>query len=502
MCSPSTLERLESRWLLAIDPTPREQEMLELINRMRTNPGPELNLLTKSKDADVNAAIAFFKVNMTVLASQWSKLTAMPALSWNDKLYGTARAHSQLMVTKDTQSHQIPGEKDLVGRITDAGYAYSTAGENIFANSKSPFYGHAALAIDWTSGTNGIQDPPGHRNNIMDKDFREIGIGIVDATKSDKSVGPQVLTQDFGNRSGFGNPYFLGVVYSDVNKNGFYDAGEGIAGATITLKRDGKSFTTKSLTAGGYQVQVPAGTYDVTVTGDALGGIVTMNDVKVGSDNVKRDFRPDQAKFFSVANHVATILGTKSNDTLALTVLDGKLMANRNGKLRAVAKMKDIKHINVTLSNGHDKFSVGTGIFGVSCDGGLGNDTLMGGDGNDTLNGYRGNDSIDGGKGDDLLIGYSDDDKLSGGNGNDKIEGGDGNDTLEGARGNDQLFGGNGNDSLSGSGNDDSLYGEAGNDTLNGGANADFMHGGDGKDTAYIDDTDATVNIEVRNLVK
>src|SRR3954454_6265246 len=151
MCSPSMFERLGSRWLMAIDPSPREQEMLEPINRMRTNPAAELNLLTKSNDAGVNAAIAFFKVNMKALASQWSALSAVQPLSWNDKLFGTARAHSQLMVTKDMQSHQLPGEKDLVGRITDAKYDYSTAGENIFANSKSPFYGHAALAIDWTS---------------------------------------------------------------------------------------------------------------------------------------------------------------------------------------------------------------------------------------------------------------------------------------------------------------------------------------------------------------
>src|SRR5438552_17692666 len=159
MFSPSTLERLETRWLFAIDPTPREQEMLELINRMRTNPAAELNLLTKSTDADVNNAIAFFKVNMTVLADQWSKLVKTPPLAWNSSLYNSAKGHSNLMVEKDMQSHQLPGEKDLVGRITDAGYTtYSTAGENVFANMKTPFYGHAAFAIDWANVPNGIQD--------------------------------------------------------------------------------------------------------------------------------------------------------------------------------------------------------------------------------------------------------------------------------------------------------------------------------------------------------
>jgi len=134
MCFSSLFERLEARQLLAVNPTADEQEMLELINRMRTNPAAELSLLTKSTDADVNAAIAFFKVNMTVLASQWAKLKAAQPLAWNDKLYTSAKTHSTKEVEKDTQSPQLPGEKDLVGRITDAGYTtYSTAGENIFA---------------------------------------------------------------------------------------------------------------------------------------------------------------------------------------------------------------------------------------------------------------------------------------------------------------------------------------------------------------------------------
>src|SRR4051812_26192526 len=107
MFSPSTFETLEGRWLFAVDPTPREQEMLELINRMRTNPAAELNLLTKSKDADVNNAIAFFKVNLQVLANQWAALTKAQPLAWNQSLYTSAKTHSNLMVSKDMQSHQL-----------------------------------------------------------------------------------------------------------------------------------------------------------------------------------------------------------------------------------------------------------------------------------------------------------------------------------------------------------------------------------------------------------
>ncbi len=502
MFSPLTLELLENRWLLAVDPSPQEQEMLELINRMRTNPAAELALLTKSSDADVNAAIAFFKVNMTVLAQQWAKLDPAQPLAWNDALYKSAKTHSNLGVSKDSPDAQLPGEKDLVGRITDAGYVnYSTAGENVFANMKSVFYGDAAFAIDWGSVANGIQNPPGHRQNIMNDNFREIGVGIASATTKDTKVGPLVLTEDFGNRTNLGNPYFLGVVYNDKNKDGFYEAGEGIAGAKITLTNGKKTYTATSMTAGGYQIQVPAGTYDVVASGDGLGGTVSMQHVVVSKENVQRDFRADQATFFTVANHVATITGTPGNDTMTLSLSKHNFIVTRNGKTQTIAAMKDVKQINISLGDGNDTLTVGPGIFGVFCESGLGNDTLTGGDGNDTLTGGGGKDLLIGGAGDDRLNGLTSPDQLLGGDGNDRLYGGDGNDVMDGGGGVDRLFGGNNDDSLIGSSSNDKLYGESGNDTLSGGKGADLMDGGDGNDTAFIDDADSTVNIEVRMLI-
>src|SRR3954468_16408405 len=97
MLSRAVFESLELRQLLAVDPSPLEQEMLELINRMRAKPAAELALLTKSTDADVNAALTFFKVNMTELAKQWAKLTPAQPLAWNDSLYNSAKGHSNKM---------------------------------------------------------------------------------------------------------------------------------------------------------------------------------------------------------------------------------------------------------------------------------------------------------------------------------------------------------------------------------------------------------------------
>ncbi|WP_432472983.1 VCBS domain-containing protein [Amphritea sp. HPY] len=67
-----------------------------------------------------------------------------------------------------------------------------------------------------------------------------------------------------------------------------------------------------------------------------------------------------------------------------------------------------------------------------------------------TFTGTLGNDVYDGTIGDDSITGGAGEDTLSGGNGNDSIDGGIDNDTIDGSFGNDTLAGGGGDDQLSG----------------------------------------------------
>jgi predicted phage tail protein len=245
--------------------------------------------LLNSGDADVNGALAFFNVDRTLLAQQWASLTPAPPLAWNDALATAAFNHSQLMLAAQQQSHQLPGEPSLGARLTNAGYtSWSSAGENIFAYAQSPFEAHAAFAIDWGGGPGGIQSPPGHRQNIMSTGFREVGIGMVDAP-GPAAVGPLLVTQDFGNRFGFGNPFLLGAVYNDANNNGFYNQGEGLGSVNLAITGTGGTFNVASTPAGGYQLQVPAGTYQVTASGGGLSSPVVQN-VTIGTQNVRLNF--------------------------------------------------------------------------------------------------------------------------------------------------------------------------------------------------------------------
>jgi hypothetical protein len=113
-----------------------------------------------------------------------------------------------------------------------------------------------------------------------------IGIGVADG--QGKNTGPLAITQDFGVQSNF-KPYLLGVVYRDTNGDGYYSQGEGLAGVSLTIAGPAGTFTTTTSAAGGYQLQVPAGTYTVTVGGIDFGLTQTAT-VTVGSQNVRHNF--------------------------------------------------------------------------------------------------------------------------------------------------------------------------------------------------------------------
>lgn len=275
------LEVLEDRTIPAVGISPIDQEALFLINRMRTAPAEELPILLA--DPQVNLALNSFNVNRTLLQQQWNTLSPAPPVTWNDNLAQAALNHTNLMVALDIQSHQLPGEPGLGTRASNAGYTgWNALGENIFLYGETAFYNHAAFAIDWGGGPNGIQDPPGHRINIMSTSYREVGIGHVYATKYQGNA----TTHDFGRRNSFGFTFLVGSVYYDRVNNDAYDSLEGLGDIQVEARNTGTNvvYTTTTGSAGGYQVAVPPGTYQVTFSG----GPLTENVVRtatVGSAN-------------------------------------------------------------------------------------------------------------------------------------------------------------------------------------------------------------------------
>ncbi len=267
------------------NPTAEEQLLLEMVNRARANPPAEGARLASTTDPDVLSAYSFFNVNLAQLQSQFNSYPVRPPIAFNASLITAARLHSQDMAANNFQGHNGSNGSTLVQRIESAGYTgWTSAGENVYAYSKSVFFGHAGLNVDW-----GVPSL-GHRKSIMNFEanspiFREIGIGIVSESNPATDVGPLVITQDFGKSSSI---FVVGVAYQDLNKDGFYSTGEGLPNVSITTSiGDFYAVTSQS---GGYAIPLTQTQGSLTVTASGGGFSPTVQSVNLNGANVKADF--------------------------------------------------------------------------------------------------------------------------------------------------------------------------------------------------------------------
>ncbi len=181
----------------------------------------------------------------------------------------------------------------------------------------------------------------------------------------------------------------------------------------------------------------------------------------------------------------------------------------------------------------NDTLTIGAGYaYGITLEGGAGDDTLTGGGGNDALYGGDGMDTLNGLGGSDTLYGGAGNDHYivssaltsvaeNAGEGIDTVHtsvdytlganvehlivttsgalvahGNALNNSITGGAGNNELYGGDGDDTILGGGGQDYLYGEAGNDTLNGGDGSDLLAGGDGNNTLVGGDGNDSIVLE------
>jgi uncharacterized protein YkwD len=306
-------------------PTARAQELLELVNRMRQAPANELSLLLNSGDSEIEQALAFFNVDRTLLAQQWTTLLPSAPLAWSEALATSAAGHNQQMIAANRQAHQLPGEQGIYDRAVTAGYTGTIVGENIYAFSESVLFTHAGFAIDWgddPSSIGGIQTPAGHRLAITSNRYREIGIAIDDENIASTAVGPLVVTQDFGNRTALnGKGWLLGVAFQDLDQDNFYDAGEGAAGIQVQVTKQDvtQPVITETMAAGGYQTLLDPGQYQLRfLKGDLLLGSRSFAIDAQQPANVKIDLKLDQPTI-SIAD-ASKIEGQSGSQDLSLTV--------------------------------------------------------------------------------------------------------------------------------------------------------------------------------------
>lgn len=151
-----------------------------------------LNLLTVQPDSNERVSLPYRVTNarprpeleaqMLELVNRERQANGLRALTADPELTAVARKHSVDMFVRGYFAHQTPEGKSPFDRMHADGVKFVTAGENL------------ALAPTLQVAHNGLMNSPGHRANILAKDFGRVGIGILDG-----GVRGLMITQNFRN---------------------------------------------------------------------------------------------------------------------------------------------------------------------------------------------------------------------------------------------------------------------------------------------------------------
>lgn len=126
----------------------------------------------------------------------------LPPLTWNNRLGAAAQGHTMNIVQTGVFEHEIYGST-LNDRIKAVGYRGSSWGENIsFDFELGPATEPEALGPAERAVV-GWMNSPGHRANILNPDFTELGVGVAIVVVEPAEAGglPGLVffaTQDFG----------------------------------------------------------------------------------------------------------------------------------------------------------------------------------------------------------------------------------------------------------------------------------------------------------------
>ncbi|HRK30296.1 MAG TPA: hypothetical protein PLD59_04385 [Tepidisphaeraceae bacterium] len=317
----SRIETLDPRLCLAnVPPSAQEQYMVELINRARANPpqyAVDFNLPVSLTDA-----------------------SPRPPLAVNGFLTDSSRGHAVEMATFNYFAHTSAVTGKAPNRMArDAGYVLpgfypddqnfiESLAAGSFLSYQSAVAPLNALLVD--QGLN----PPGHRIHLLAMDpfyetHNEIGVGYGFGSSSSFQnywaiqTGPDSLGREF----------LTGVVYSDtVSADNFYTPGEGKGAVEVRATRisDNMEFVATTYGSGGYSLPLTAGVYNVTASGGELASPITVNNITIGSSNVKQDFVASAvpvgpsvtAKQFLVDASVQTLQFDFSQPVAGLTASD------------------------------------------------------------------------------------------------------------------------------------------------------------------------------------
>lgn len=101
------------------------------------------------------------------IVNQEREAADVAPLKYNSALERSAQLHAEDMHDNDYFDHMSLDGRSFVDRTNDAGYDGTPRGENIAFGQRNP----EAVMQSWMQST-------GHRNNILNPGFTEIGVGF------------------------------------------------------------------------------------------------------------------------------------------------------------------------------------------------------------------------------------------------------------------------------------------------------------------------------------
>ncbi|MEU6065476.1 MULTISPECIES: sigma-70 family RNA polymerase sigma factor [Streptomyces] len=172
--SPSPSASKSKKASASKSPKPTKKSVPPTRQSARPTPTPASTPQTQSAPAGTVAQVV-------ALVNKERANAGCGPLTENAQLEKAAQAHSDDMAARNFFDHTNPDGADPGQRITAAGYRWSTYGENIAQGQQTP----QSVMDSWMNS-------PGHRANILNCSFKEIGVGV------HKGSGGPWWTQDFG----------------------------------------------------------------------------------------------------------------------------------------------------------------------------------------------------------------------------------------------------------------------------------------------------------------
>lgn len=118
---------------------------------------------------NVLGAVTFSPTEIITLTNIQRNKNGLPKLVENKQLDQAAVAKAADMIAFDYWAHYSPQGKSPWNFINGAGYRYTYAGENLARD----FDDANGVVVAWMNS-------PSHRSNMLDRNFREIGVAVAD----------------------------------------------------------------------------------------------------------------------------------------------------------------------------------------------------------------------------------------------------------------------------------------------------------------------------------